>query len=108
MLSSVELFLYAALALGGASIAVDALVLVRARGEVSWRRLAERHLGVAAWALVLILSAACAPVHRAVAAKFALRSLGGVALYAAAGLPRAPGAALRTDRAGGRRSPPRC
>ena len=93
-LTSVELVLYAALALSAAAIAVD--VLPRWR-ELPWRRIAVRHAGVAALALVLVASAAHAPLARAEAIKFALRSLGGLSLYvAAANLLRAPVAALTT------------
>jgi len=91
-LSSVEAVLYVALALSAAAIAAEVLP--------GWRRLplrdvARRHAGVALFALVLVLSAARAPVAQHEAMKFALRNLGGIALYvAAANLLRAPAAAL--------------
>jgi hypothetical protein len=93
-LSSVELVLYVALALSGAAIAVDVLADWK---QLAWRRIAVRHMGVAAFALVLLLSAARAPLARPDAIKFALRSFGGIALYVAAGnLLRTPRAALTT------------
>jgi hypothetical protein len=91
-LSSVELPLYLALALAAAAIAAD--VLPRWK-QLPWRAIARRHGGVALFAIVLLLSAARAPLARADAMKFALRNIGGVALYvAAANLLRAPAAAL--------------
>jgi hypothetical protein len=103
-LSSVELFLYAAIGLGAASIAADALA-ARAAGATAdtgpgaaprWRAFAARYGGAAAWTIALLTSAAFASAHRGAAIKFALRSTGGVALYfVAARLLRAPGAALR-------------
>ena len=58
------------------------------------------HRAVAAFALVLLLSAALAPAARGTALKFALRSLGGMLLYgAAADLLRAPGASVRVAKA---------
>lgn len=93
-LTSVELVLYVALALSALAIAVDVLPNWR---RLPWRELAVRHAGVVAFALVLVVSAARAPIARPDAIKFALRSLGGVALYvAAANLLRAPRAALTT------------
>jgi O-Antigen ligase len=93
-LTSVELVLYSALALSAAAIAIDVLPDWR---RLPWRRIATRHAGVIAFGLVLLLSALRAPLARADAMKFALRSLGGVALYvAAANLLRAPRAALTT------------
>ena len=94
-LTSVELALYFALALSAIAIAVDVLPDVR---RLPWRRIARRHAGVALFALVLVLSAARAPLARPDAIKFALRNLGGIALYvAAANLLRAPAAALTTS-----------
>jgi hypothetical protein len=91
-LSSVELPLYLALALAAVAIAAD--VLPRWK-QLPWRAIARRHGGVALFALVLVLSAARAPLARPEAMKFALRNLGGIALYvAAANLLRAPAAAL--------------
>jgi O-Antigen ligase len=49
-----------------------------------WRRLSEVHRAAALWSLVLLLSALLAPLARASAVKFALRSLGGVTLLVAA------------------------
>ena len=93
-LTSVELFLYVALALSAAAIVTDLLPRWR---QLPWRRIAVVHAGVAAFALVLLLSAARAPLARPDAIKFALRNLGGIALYvAAANLLRAPAAALTT------------
>jgi hypothetical protein len=89
-LSSVELFLYAAVGLWGASRLAGAGAALAGAGALwrrlgrSARRLPEPHRAVAAWSLVLIASAAVAPVSRPEAIKFALRSLGGVALYLAA------------------------
>jgi len=93
-LTSVELFLYVALALSAAAIVMDLLPRWK---EMPWRRIAARHAGVAAFALVLLLSAASASLARPDAFKFALRNLGGIALYVAAvNLLRAPAAALTT------------
>jgi hypothetical protein len=112
--SSVELFLYLALALW--AVAVGAEVLSRrgreapaprsAKGATSmplslraqqwFGRLTPAHLAVAAWALVNVAAAAAAPFDRPTAIKFALRSLGGVALcFAAADLLRTPQAVWR-------------
>jgi hypothetical protein len=93
-LTSVELVLYVTLALSALAIAAD--VAPNWRG-LRWRELAIRHAGVAAFALVLIVSAARAPLARPEAIKFALRNVGGIALYvAASNLLRAPTAALTT------------
>lgn len=93
-LTSVELVLYVALALSALAIAVDVLPHWR---QLPWREVAVRHAGVVAFALVLLVSAARAPIARPDAIKFALRNLGGIALYvAAANLLRAPRAALTT------------
>jgi hypothetical protein len=89
-ISSVELFLYAAVGVWAAGVAAAVL-----RGERPWRSLPAAYVGVAAWALALMLSAALAPAERGAALKFTLRSLGGVMVYlAAADLLRAPGAVL--------------
>jgi len=98
-LSSVELFLYLALAVWGA-----ALVAGWWAGE---RDLLERiarapfaHRTVALFGLVVLVSAALAPAARGTALKFALRSVGGMLLYAAAAdLLRAPGATVRVAKA---------
>jgi hypothetical protein len=93
-LTSVELILYVALALSAAAIAIDVLPEWK---RLPWRRIATRHAGVIVFGLVLLLSALRAPLARADAMKFALRSLGGIALYvAAANLLRTPRAALTT------------
>ena len=98
-LSSVELFLYLALAAWGAS-----LVAGWWAGERDLLERLERapfaHRAVAVFGLVLLLSAALAPAARGTALKFALRSLGGMLLYAAAAdLLRAPGATARVAKA---------
>jgi len=98
-LSSVELFLYLALAVWGAT-----LVAGWWAGERDLLERLERapfaHRAVAVFGLVLLLSAALAPALRGTALKFALRSLGGVLLYAAAAdLLRAPGATARVAKA---------
>jgi hypothetical protein len=98
-LSSVELFLYLALAVWGAT-----LVAGWWAGERDLRaRLARvpfAHRAVAVFGLVLLFSAALAPAARGTALKFALRSLGGMLLYAAAAdLLRAPGATARVAKA---------
>ncbi len=49
-----------------------------------WRSWSICHLCVLIWALAVVLSALFAPYERAAAAKFALRSLGGCALFYAA------------------------
>ena len=98
-LSSVELFLYLALAAWGLAVV--------ARWWAGERDLVERmarapfaHHAVAAFGLVLLVSAALAPAARGTALKFALRSLGGMLLYAAAAdLLRAPGASVRAAKA---------
>jgi hypothetical protein len=98
-LSSVELPLYLALAVWGAALAAGWL----AGGRDLVGRLERApfaHRAVAAFALVLFLSAALAPASRGAAVKFALRSVGGMLLYAAAAdLLRAPGAVARTAKA---------
>jgi hypothetical protein len=98
-LSSVELFLYLALAAWGL-----ALVAGWWAGERDLQGRIERapvaHRAVAAFGLVLLLSAALAPAARGTALKFALRSVGGMFLYAAAAdLLRAPGATVRMAKA---------
>jgi hypothetical protein len=94
-ISSVEIFLYLALAAWGAALVAG--WLSGARDARAWmRRIPQPHAAAAAFVLVLFASAACAPALRATALKFALRSLGGVLLYAAAAdLLRAPAAAAR-------------
>jgi hypothetical protein len=49
-----------------------------------WRSWSTCHSGVMIWAVVIVLSASFAPFERAAAFKFALRSLGGCALFFAA------------------------
>ena len=91
-LSSVELFLYLALAAWGATLVAGWWAGERDLLE-RLERLPFAHRAVAAFGLVLLLSAALAPAARGTALKFALRSLGGMLLYAAAAdLLRAPGA----------------
>ncbi len=89
-LSSVEVFLYATV---GLWLATRALALVGSGGlpwrgpdgvRGWWRRLPESQRAVAAWSLVLLVSALFAPLARGAAFKFALRSLGGVTLFLAA------------------------
>jgi O-Antigen ligase len=98
-LSSVELPLYLALAVWGAALAAGWLAGQRDLvGRLERAPLAHR--AVAGFALVLFLSAALAPASRGAAVKFALRSAGGMLLYAAAAdLLRAPGAVARTAKA---------
>ncbi|HVT08404.1 MAG TPA: hypothetical protein VHO67_13175, partial [Polyangia bacterium] len=87
-LSSVELFLYATLALW----AMSRVAAARRswRGLVDVRRWPSPLAAAAGLALVLLLSAACAPRFREPALKFALRSWGGILLgVAAADLLRA-------------------
>jgi O-antigen ligase len=92
-LSSVEVFLYAAVALGLAARAAER------RTARDWRGFLHTHAGLCAFALALILSAVMAPAYRGAAIKFALRGLGGVVLaFVAADRLRAPGAAHRTAR----------
>ena len=95
-LSSVELFLYLALACWGASLVAAWVAGERALGP--WlRRLPAAHRAVLCFAVVVMASAMAATAPRAPGFKFALRSLGGMLLYAAAAdLLRAPGAATRT------------
>ncbi|HXJ19712.1 MAG TPA: O-antigen ligase family protein [Polyangia bacterium] len=83
-LSSVEIFLYATLALWGASVVVWPAALRSAKRDPA-------HRAAAAMALVMLASAAVAPAFRAAAIKFTLRSWGGILLFAAsADLLRAP------------------
>ena len=98
-LSSVELFLYLALAAWG--LAVVAAWWAGERDLVAQiERAPVAHRAVAALGLVLFVSAALAPAARGTALKFALRSVGGMLLYvAAADLLRAPGASVRVARA---------
>jgi len=68
------------------------------------REWSPAHWAALAWAAVLAVSAAAAPEHRGEAAKFALRQIGGVALFfAAADLSSAPrrAAILAVSYAGG-------
>jgi hypothetical protein len=81
-ITTVELALYAMLAVWGAGMAADAL-----RGQLAWRQAVERlrrdALARAAvtWAVVLFASAAVAPSDRGAALKFSLRSLSGVLAF---------------------------
>jgi O-Antigen ligase len=95
-LSSVELFLYVTLALWGASL-VAAVGAGDLRIERAVRTFSASQRAVAGFALALFLSAALADAPRGPAFKFALRSAGGMLLFAAAAdLLRARGAAART------------
>jgi hypothetical protein len=100
-LSSVELFLYLALAVWGASVAAGLLGGARARHRgAGGRRLPATHAAVLVWTLVLFASALCAPALRGTAIKFALRSLSGILLYpAAVDLLRGPAAITRVAQA---------
>jgi hypothetical protein len=98
-LSSVELFLYLALAAWGL-----ALVAGWWAGDRDLLGRIERapfaHRAVTAFGVVLLVSAALAPAARGTALKFALRSVGGLLLYAAAAdLLRAHGASVRVAKA---------
>jgi hypothetical protein len=100
-LSSVELFLYLALALWGVSVAAGWSWGRRARDRrtAPWR-VPAAHGAVLVWTLVLFASALCAPALRGTAFKFALRSLSGILLYAAAvDLLRDPAAITRVAQA---------
>jgi hypothetical protein len=95
-LSSVELFLYLTLALWGASLVVAIGAGELRLGHVL-RRLPAMERAVAGVALAVLLSAAFAAPPRGAAFKFALRSTGGMLLFAAAAdLLRARGAVART------------
>ena len=91
--------LYLALATWGAALIAGWLAGDRDRPDGYGARRAA-HRAVAAFALVFSLSAVFAPASRGAAFKFALRSAGGMLLYAAAAdLLRAPGAVARTAKA---------
>jgi hypothetical protein len=106
VLTSVELALYAALGAGAAAIAVGALARPGGPGlrgplrgpllgPLRGLRLTARDAAVGVLAVVLLVSAARAPLLRATAFKFALRSIGGMALFfVAARVLRRRGAAL--------------
>ena len=98
-ISSVEIFLYLALAAWGVSLCAG--WLGGDRDLRAWlRRAPEAHRAVLVWSLVLVASAVCAPAWRGTAIKFALRSLSGILLYvAAADLLRDPRAVTRTAKA---------
>jgi O-Antigen ligase len=98
-LSSVELFLYLALAAWG--LAAAARFLSGDRDLAGWvRRVPAAAWAVAAFALTTFVSAAAATDARGPAVKFALRSAGGMLLFAAAAdLLRAPSAVARTAKA---------
>ena len=87
-LSSVELFLYPTVALWAAARWTELTargVAERARRPLTWwRRLPEAQRATAVWAVALLVSALVAPIARPAALKFALRSLGGLALFVAA------------------------
>lgn len=94
-LSSVELFLY--LALGAWAAALVAGWWTGERDRLPrLRQVPLAHRAVLAFAAALFVSAALAPAARGPALKFALRSAGGLLLYAAAAdLLRAPEAVAR-------------
>jgi O-Antigen ligase len=98
-ISSVEVLLYLALAAWGISLVAG--WLGGDRDLRAWLRCApEAHRAVLVWSLVLVASAVCAPAWRGTAIKFALRSLSGILLYAAAAdLLRDPLAITRTAKA---------
>jgi len=79
-LSSVEVFLYLALAtwLGAR---VVASIGARPARRLDWLWPSGAHLALAALAVVILVSALAAPVARASAIKFGLRTLGGMALF---------------------------
>jgi O-antigen ligase len=86
-LSSVEVFLYATVGLWAAwrlALLVEGAGARSRSPLVWWRALPEAQRAAAVWSLVLLLSAALAPLARGAAVKFALRSLGGVTLFVAA------------------------
>jgi hypothetical protein len=92
-ITTVELALYAMLAVWGFGVGLDVLV-GRTRPRAALAELF--HEGIAraalAWVAVLFASAVVAPSYRAAALKFALRSLSGVlAFFAARALARSPG-----------------
>ncbi len=98
-ISSVEIFLYLALAAWGISLCAGWLEGDRDL-RAWWRRAPEAHRAVLVWSLVLVASAVCAPAWRGTALKFALRSLSGILLYlASADLLRDPRAVARTAKA---------
>jgi hypothetical protein len=78
-ISSTELFLYAAVGIWLLARAMSAV-----GSGIRWQRPSPGHVGAAVWIAALGLAAVCAPVMRGAAGKFFLRSLGGVALFAAA------------------------
>jgi hypothetical protein len=81
-ITTVELVLYALLAVWGADIGADVL-----RGRLAWRSAVELlrrdrlARAAALWAAVLFASASVAPTDRGAALKFALRSLSGVLAF---------------------------
>jgi len=97
VLTTVELVLYVAIALGAAVAGGDLLRgISRRTGRLDWRGFLERHGAAVGFVAVSLLSAARAPVGGMTPLKFALRSASGVALYlTAAHLLRAPGAVWR-------------
>jgi hypothetical protein len=95
-LSSVELFLYLTLAMWGASLLGALALRERSLAGLFGGRSAT-HRAVAWCALALLLSALLAVAPRGPGFKFALRSAGGMLLFAAAAdLLRARGAVART------------
>jgi len=98
-LSSVELFLY--ITLGAWGLAVTAGFAAGDRDLLGrLRRAPAATWAVVAFAMAVFISAAVATASRGPALKFALRSAGGMLLYAAAAdLLRGPAAAARTAKA---------
>ncbi len=94
-LSSLELFLYATLALWATSVAVAPhAALAVARAPRRWPRV---HQAAAGLAIVMLASAAAAPSFRPAAIKFTLRSWSGILLLlASADLLRDPRTRRRT------------
>jgi len=93
-LTSVELALYVALGAGAAALTARALS-VPCGVAVRLPRLTALDVAVGAFAVVLLVSAARAPLLRGTAFKFALRTMGGMAVYfVAARVLRRRGAVL--------------
>ena len=82
-LSSVEVFLYLALATWAAARVAASFGAVPSR-RLAWVLPSRAHRALAALAVVFVVSALAASDGRAAALKFALRSLGGIALFWAA------------------------
>jgi hypothetical protein len=90
-LTSVEVVLYALLAVWGAALARDVLRARSLSPVADALRLDPPARAAALWAIVVVASALAAPTYRAAALKFALRSLSGILVFfAARSLSRAP------------------